>query len=178
MGSPLAALLLLAAVAACSTGGAPLQGTTNGTSGGCGTPTAACDISSQAWMLATDAGTDCGSIDFSDNAFVTTDAGAVVLAVSCALGAQDAGEPFVLLMTSSGIDTASESAYVRAPDGGSFLLTQFISNCQPAELDAFPCTSFVRQEIPPSVNRTDGGLPGIACDGQGTAICVCLGKAC
>jgi hypothetical protein len=165
------------ALGACSNPSAPLNGTTTGTTGGCPTLPQGCDPSDQAWILATDAGLDCGSIHVSDNPYLPApDAGAAAASADCALSAQDAGNPFVLLVTSSGVDTANESAYVRTPAGDSYFLAQFLSNCQPAELDRSACSSFAPTTVP--VSTTDGGVPRITCDGQGAAMCVCFGKAC
>jgi hypothetical protein len=158
-----------------TTTGSSTTGTTTGTAtGGCPTLAQGCDPADQAWILATDAGIDCGEIHVSD--LFPTDAGAAASSSDCALGAQDAGQSFVLLITSSGVDTANETAYVRTPDGQSYFLTQFLSNCQPAELDRSTCGSFAPATVP--VPFSDGGVPGIACDGQGAPVCLCFGKAC
>jgi hypothetical protein len=137
-----------------------------------------CDVSSQGWRLATDAGIDCGSIDISLLPYRSVDAGAVALGIDCAFSAQDAGLPFVLLLQFSGADTSTGSAYVRTPDGGPFLLSQFSDNCQPATLQLFPCGAFVPEAISPEASRTDGGLPGIGCANQGPSTCVCVQSGC
>jgi hypothetical protein len=128
--------------------------------------------------LATDAGTDCGSFDFSRIPGSSVDAGAVTRGVDCAFNAQDAGLPFLLMMQFSGADTSSASAYVRTPDGSSFMLGQFYDNCQPAPLQQSSCNGFVPQPIPESESLTDGGLPGIGCADQGASSCLCVKSGC
>jgi hypothetical protein len=54
------------------------------------------------------------------------DDGGYAVGVECALEAQDAGQPFVLLtVTSFGVDTINQNYYFRTTSGDSQMLTQF-----------------------------------------------------
>jgi hypothetical protein len=62
--------------------------------------------------------TDCGAW-FTEPGF---DDGGYALGVDCALGAQDSGQPFVLLtVTSRGVDTLEQTYYFRTASGDSYI---------------------------------------------------------
>jgi hypothetical protein len=130
----------------------------------------------QAWILATDAGEDCGSVDFEDNPYQSTDAGAVAWSVDCAFAAQDAGKPFVLVVGFYGVDTSTVTAYLRLPDGLSYAVRQPRSNCTAAELDGAACASFVPDTF--AAPGYDAGLPGIGCDREENWACICFDPGC
>jgi hypothetical protein len=140
-----------------------------------------CLVADVAASLVTDAGVDCGSFDVpifpQSPEAMGWDAGPLEAGVACAFASQAAGIPFMLQLTSVGVDTSYTTAYVRAPDGRSLTLDQSGPFCPvPYDpdrglLDQTPCNAFVPATWDDPVD--DGGMPGIECGNAGASIALC-----
>ena len=124
-------------------------------------------------QLATEAATECGDgldvpygfILGEDDGWVLAsnwDAGPFEQAVRCALDAQDAGQPFLLFFTQSGVDTLYWSAYVESPGGQRYALVQSRVNGCLGGLSEAGCSEF-RADPWALQGPPDGGPLGLAC---------------
>jgi hypothetical protein len=141
-----------------------------------------CSLVAVAASLVGDAGVDCGSFRVPMSSQIDDggwDAGPLETGVACALSAQDAGLPFLLVVGFSGVDFTDRTGWLRTPDGQSLTLTQQeYTNCYvvslPWELQQTACSAFVPSLL--ATTDSDAGIvPGLLCQDAGMPVTVCTG---